>query len=128
MVIKEAVLVKAGWLVRARATMPGVCGHGHAHSGGGRRQRELSCEPVNASARHARKDRKSVGICGKWYKLISMGQGWGVGWGGQGSWERKKNQVKENCGKYHSVIKRNKTVPFAEMWLDLETVIQSEVS
>ena len=25
-------------------------------------------------------------------------------------------------------IKRNKTVPFAEMWMDLETVIQSEVS
>ena len=25
-------------------------------------------------------------------------------------------------------INRNKTVPFAEMWMDLETVIQSEVS
>ena len=25
-------------------------------------------------------------------------------------------------------IKRNKTMPFAEMWMDLETVIQSEVS
>ena len=24
-------------------------------------------------------------------------------------------------------IKRNKTMPFAEMWMDLETVIQSEV-
>ena len=24
------------------------------------------------------------------------------------------------------VIKRNKTVPFAEMWMDLETVIQKE--
>ena len=69
------------------------------------------------------------GTCGKRYKPISMGQGWGgVGWGGQGSWERKKNQVKENCGKRHSVIKRNKTVPFAEMWLDLETIKQSEVS
>ena len=29
---------------------------------------------------------------------------------------------------YHSAIKRNEIVPFAEMWLDLETVIQSEVS
>ena len=29
---------------------------------------------------------------------------------------------------YYSVIKRNKIVPFAETWMDLETVIQSEVS
>ena len=29
---------------------------------------------------------------------------------------------------YSSAIKRNKTVPFAETWMDLETVIQSEVS
>ena len=29
---------------------------------------------------------------------------------------------------HYSAIKRNKTVPFAEMWMDLETVIQSEVS
>ena len=29
---------------------------------------------------------------------------------------------------YHSAIKRNETAPFAEMYLDLETVIQSEVS
>ena len=29
---------------------------------------------------------------------------------------------------YYSAIKRNKIVPFAEMWMDLETVIQSEVS
>ena len=29
---------------------------------------------------------------------------------------------------YYSAIKRNKIVPFAEMWLGLETVIQSEVS
>ena len=28
---------------------------------------------------------------------------------------------------YYSAIKRNKIVPFAEMWMDLETVIQSEV-
>ena len=29
---------------------------------------------------------------------------------------------------YYSVIKRNKLVPFAEIWIDLETVIQSEAS
>ena len=29
---------------------------------------------------------------------------------------------------YYSAIKRNGIVPFAEMWTDLETVIQSEVS
>ena len=29
---------------------------------------------------------------------------------------------------YYSAIKRNETVPFEEMWLDLETVIQGEVS
>ena len=29
---------------------------------------------------------------------------------------------------YYSAIKRNETVSFAEMWMDLETVIQSEVS
>ena len=29
---------------------------------------------------------------------------------------------------YYSAIKRNKTVSFAEKWMDLETVIQSEVS
>ena len=28
---------------------------------------------------------------------------------------------------YYSAIKRNETVPFAEMWTDLETVILSEV-
>ena len=28
---------------------------------------------------------------------------------------------------YYSAIKRNKTVSFAEMWMDLETIIQSEV-
>ena len=28
---------------------------------------------------------------------------------------------------YYSAIKRNKIVPFVEMWMDLETVIQSEV-
>ena len=29
---------------------------------------------------------------------------------------------------YYSAIKSNEIVPFAEMWIDLETVIQSEVS
>ena len=29
---------------------------------------------------------------------------------------------------YYSAIKRNEILPFAEMWMDLETVIQSEVS
>ena len=29
---------------------------------------------------------------------------------------------------YYSAIKRNKIVPFAEMWMDIEVVIQSEVS
>ena len=28
----------------------------------------------------------------------------------------------------YSAIKRNKIVPFAEMWIDLESVIQNEVS
>ena len=28
----------------------------------------------------------------------------------------------------YSAIKRNETVPFAETWMDLETVIESEVS
>ena len=29
---------------------------------------------------------------------------------------------------YYSAIKRNEIVPFEERWMDLETVIQSEVS
>ena len=29
---------------------------------------------------------------------------------------------------YYSATKRNKTVPFAEMWMDLEAVIKNEVS
>ena len=29
---------------------------------------------------------------------------------------------------YYSAIKRNEIVPFAETWIDLETVIRSEVS
>ena len=28
---------------------------------------------------------------------------------------------------YYSAIKRNETMPFAETWMKLETVIQSEV-
>ena len=28
---------------------------------------------------------------------------------------------------YYSAIKRNEIVPFAEMWMDLETVTQTEV-
>ena len=33
-----------------------------------------------------------------------------------------------NIMEYYSAIRRNKTVSFAEMWMDLETIIQSEVS
>ena len=33
---------------------------------------------------------------------------------------------KEGAMEYYSVIKRNKTGPFAEMWMDLETVIQKD--
>ena len=29
---------------------------------------------------------------------------------------------------YYSAIKRNEIVPWAEMWTDLETVIQSDIS
>ena len=29
---------------------------------------------------------------------------------------------------HYSAIKRNKIVPFSEMWMDLETVVQSEIS
>ena len=29
---------------------------------------------------------------------------------------------------YYSAIKRNEIVPFAEVWMDLEIVIQSEIS
>ena len=29
---------------------------------------------------------------------------------------------------YYSVIKRNEIMPFAETWIDLQTVIHSEVS
>ena len=36
-----------------------------------------------------------------------------------------ENEVKSE---YHSAIKRNKIVPLTEMWMHLETVVQSEVS
>ena len=29
---------------------------------------------------------------------------------------------------YYSAIRRNEIVPFADMWMDLETVIESELS
>ena len=29
---------------------------------------------------------------------------------------------------YYSALKRNKTVPFAEMWMDPEAIIQSDIS
>ena len=37
-------------------------------------------------------------------------------------WEKLKGSS------FYSAIKRNKTVPFAETWVDLEHVIQWEVS
>ena len=40
----------------------------------------------------------------------------------------KQDMVHIHNGIYHSAIKRNETVSFAEMWMDLETVIWSEVS
>ena len=36
--------------------------------------------------------------------------------------------VVHNAVEYYSVIKRNETVPFAETWVDLETVIHNEVN
>ena len=33
-----------------------------------------------------------------------------------------------NTVEYYSAIKTNKNVPFADMWIDLDSVIQSEVS
>ena len=32
------------------------------------------------------------------------------------------------CNEFYSAIKRNEIGSFVEMWMDLETVIQSEVS
>ena len=40
----------------------------------------------------------------------------------------KKIWYIQNTMEYYSDIKRNETVPFAETWMDLETVIESEVS
>ena len=39
-----------------------------------------------------------------------------------------KEDVVHIYNEYYSALKRNKTVQFAETWMDLETVIQSEVS
>jgi len=36
--------------------------------------------------------------------------------------------VVHNVVEYYSVIKRNEVVPFAETWVDLETVIHNEVN
>ena len=40
----------------------------------------------------------------------------------------KEYEVYVYIMEYCSPMKRNKTVPFAEMWMELETGIQSEVS
>ena len=40
----------------------------------------------------------------------------------------KQDMVHIHNGIYHSAIKRNETVSFAEMWMDLETVIQGKVN
>ena len=42
-----------------------------------------------------------------------------------------EEQIRKCCvytKEYYSAIKRNETVPFAKTWMDLEIVIQSEVS
>ena len=39
-----------------------------------------------------------------------------------------KEDVVHNTMEYYSAIKRNEIESFVEMWMDLETVIQSEVS
>ena len=39
-----------------------------------------------------------------------------------------KESVVHIYNQYYSAIKRNKIVPFAGTWMDLETVIQNEVS
>ena len=51
-------------------------------------------------------------------------------------WKQPKTFIKKQIKmmwyvymmEYYSAIKRNGTVPFAETWVDLETVTQSEVS
>ena len=42
--------------------------------------------------------------------------------------EMDKEDVVQYTMEYHSAIQRNKTVSFTEMWMDLESVIQSEIS
>ena len=37
-------------------------------------------------------------------------------------------QTHTHTMEYYSIIKRNKIVPFSEIWMDLETVIHNEVS
>ena len=43
-------------------------------------------------------------------------------------WIKKLWYVFTMCTQYYSVIKRNKIGSFVEMWMDLESVVQSEVS
>ena len=42
--------------------------------------------------------------------------------------EMDKEDVVHIYGEYYSALKRNRTVQFSETWMDLEAVIQSEVS
>ena len=52
------------------------------------------------------------------------------------TWKQPKNPAAEQWAKmwyihmmeYYSAIKSNKIVPYAEIWMDLEMVTQSEVS
>ena len=39
----------------------------------------------------------------------------------------KEDVVYKYTMEYYSAIKRNVIIPFAEMWMDLETVVQSDV-
>ena len=41
---------------------------------------------------------------------------------------REKKTKLKKPREYYSAIKRNGMVPFAEMWMDLESVIQNEAS
>ena len=41
---------------------------------------------------------------------------------------KKKQYTHTQTQEYYSVIKKNETLPFATTWMDLESVIQSEVS